>query len=134
MLAALPGQLRAALAADEPAVYRLFPPAYDDDPASNLEYHQLVGESLLDGKLAALGVLERTAHADQLGEDELDAWLGAIESLRLVLGTELDVREETLGAIAPTDPNAYRLAVYQWLSWLQEEVVQALADGLSDEA
>ncbi len=103
VLAALPGQLRDALAEDEPSVYRLFPPAFQDDPAANLEYHGLVGESLLDGKLEALRELERTAHAEHLSEPELECWLGAIESLRLVLGTQLDVSDETYARFDPSD-------------------------------
>jgi len=127
VLAALPGQLREALDADEPTLYRLFPPAHADDDAANAEYTSLVGASLLDGKLRALEHLERTAHADTLTEDDLGAWLGGLESLRLALGTQLDVREESYGPLDTTDPDAPRLALYHWLSWLQEEVVQALA-------
>jgi hypothetical protein len=133
VLGALPGQLREALAADEPSVYRLFPPAFHDDAGANMDYHRLVGESLLDGKLAALAELERTASATRLTAEELEAWLGAVESLRLVLGTQLDVREETVDAFDPSAPEAPRLALYHWLSWLQDEVVQALSTGLPDE-
>lgn len=133
MLAALPGQLRDALAADEPTVYRLFPPAYADDAAANVDYHRLVGETLLDGKLAALGELERTAHAEEVTEAELESWLGALESLRLVLGTQLEVTEESVARLDPADPDAPRIALYHWLSWLQEEVVQALASSLGED-
>ena len=49
VLAALPAQLREALDAGEPTLYRLFPPAFVDDPAANAEYAQLVGSTLLDG-------------------------------------------------------------------------------------
>jgi hypothetical protein len=127
VLAALPGQLREALDAEEPTLYRLFPPAYADDDAANADYARLVGSSLLDGKLRALEQLERTAHAETLTEDDLGAWLGGLESLRLVLGTQLDVTEASYGPLDPSDPDAARLALYHWLSWLQEEVVQALA-------
>lgn len=130
VLGALPGQLREALAEDEPTVYRLFPPAFNDDPAANVDYHRLVGESLLDGKLAALRDLERTASADELTHEELEGWLGAVESLRLVLGTQLDVSDETYEHFDPTVPDAHRLALYHWLSWLQDEVVQALSSSL----
>ena len=76
----------------------------------------------------ALPELERTAASDRLDEVELGAWLGALESLRLALGTRLDVTEETYAALDPDDPQAPELAVYGWLSWLQEEAsrVQAL--------
>lgn len=130
VLRALPGQLREALDAGEPTVYRLFPPAHADDDAANEDYAQLVGPGLAEGKLLALSELERTAHATRLSEDELGAWLGGIESLRLVLGTQLDVTEESYGPLDADDPDAPRLALYHWLSWLQEEVVQALSAGL----
>ena len=130
VLAALPGQLREALDAEEPTLYRLFPPAYSEDDEANMDYAQLVGAGLREGKLLALEQLERTAHSDMLTEDDLGAWLGGIESLRLVLGTQLDVTEESYGPLDPTDPDAPRLALYHWLSWLQEEVVQALSRAL----
>ncbi len=127
VLAALPGQLRDALDAGEPTLYRLFPPAHADDDRANEEYARLVGPGLVDGKLLALSELERTAHAKSLAEDELGSWLGGLESLRLALGTQLDITEETYGALDVDDPQAPRLALYHWLSWLQEEVVQALS-------
>jgi hypothetical protein len=130
VLAALPAQLRDALGEGEPTLYRLFPPAHADDDEANTEYARLVGASLLEGKLAALAELERTAHEETLDEDGLGAWLGALESLRLVLGTQLDVTEESYGPLDVDDPDAPRLALYQWLSWLQEEVVRAMAEGL----
>jgi len=130
VLAALPDQLRDALDADEPTLYRLFPPAYVDDDEGNADYAGLVGDGLLDGKLRALDHLERTAHPETLTEDDLGAWLGGIESLRLVLGTQLDVTEESYGPLDPSDPDSPRLALYHWLSWLQEEVVQALSTTL----
>lgn len=132
VLAALPGQLREALAAGEPTLYRLFPPAFADDDAANAEYARLVGSTLLEGKLRALAELERTARAESLTEEEVRTWLGALESLRLVLGTQLDVTEESYGPLDPDNPDAPRLALYHWLSWLQEEAVGALSGALED--
>ncbi len=128
VLAALPGQLRDALDEGEPSLYRLFPPAHQDDPEANAEYAELVGQGLVEGKLRALAELERTAHAETLSEEDLAAWLGGLESLRLVLGTQLDVTEETYASFDPADPDAPRIALYHWLSWLQEEVVQAMSE------
>lgn len=132
VLASLPAQLREALDAGEPTLYRLFPPAHANDDAANEDYARLVGPALVDGKLRALAELERTAHATRLDEDELGAWLGALESLRLALGTQLDVTEGSYGALDADDPDAPRLALYHWLSWLQEEVVQAMSANLPD--
>jgi hypothetical protein len=128
VLAALPGQLREALEAEEPTLYRLFPPAHVDDDDANADYARLVGDGLLEGKLRALDVLERTADAETLTDDELRSWLGALESLRLTLGTQLDVTEASYGPLDPSDPDAPRLALYHWLSWLQEEVIKAMGE------
>jgi hypothetical protein len=129
VLASLPAQLREALDAGEPTLYRLFPPAHADDGEANEDYARLVGPGLVDGKVRALAELERTAHATSLDENELGAWLGALESLRLALGTQLDVTEGGQ-PLDLDDPDAPRLALYQWLSWLQDEVVSALSEGL----
>jgi hypothetical protein len=130
LLRTLPGQLRDLLAEDDPSLVRLFPPAYADDPEADAEYRRLVRNGLMDGKLAALSELERTAAADRLDEEQLGAWLGALESLRLALGTQLEVTEDTYDAFEPDDPHAPELALYGWLSWLQDQVVRALAAGL----
>ena len=133
VLAALPAQLREALQAGEPTLYRLFPPAFVEDDTANAEYARLVGATLRDGKLRALEELERTAHAESLTEEELLTWLGALESLRLALGTQLDVTEESYAPLDLASPDAPRMALYHWLSWLQEETVQALSEALPED-
>jgi hypothetical protein len=61
---------------------------------------------------------------------ELDAWLRALNDLRLVLGTRLDVTEDTfLEPVDRRDPDAQALAVYAYLGWLQEQVVEATQVG-----
>jgi hypothetical protein len=133
LLASLPRQLREVLQADErdAGLRRLFPPAYADDAEADDEYRRLMRAELLEGKLAALRVVEETAFAEHLTEEDLEGWLGAIESLRLYLGTQLDVTEATYErALDPDDPDAPALALYGYLSWLQEEAVEALSAGL----
>ena len=132
VLAALPGQLRDALAAGEPTLHRLFPPAFAGRRGGERRVRAARRGGLLEGKLLALAELERTAHEESLSEEELRTWLGGLESLRLVLGTQLDVTEESYGPLDTADPDAPRLALYHWLSWLQEEVVQALSESLGE--
>lgn len=133
LLRSLPVEVREVLATDDPSTIRLFPPAYGDDGRADDEYRRLTQGELRDGKLAALRTLEQTAHADRLDDEQLGAWLGALESIRLVLGTQLDVTEETYEApLDPLDPQTPRLALYAWLSWLQEQVVHALSRSLGD--
>jgi hypothetical protein len=131
LLRSLPAQFREVLQTDDPSLRRLFPPAYTDDDDANDEFQRLMREELLEGKLAALEIVEQTANADHLTEAQLEGWLGALESLRLFLGTQLDVSEEMYAvALDPDDPSAQALALYGYLSWLQEQAVEALSAGL----
>ena len=128
LLASLAAELRAQLDGDthDPSLRRLFPPAYDDD-ADEQAYRELAGDSLLDGRRAALELMAETVDGDRLSAEEADAWLRALNDLRLVLGTRLDVQEDTFASdLRPDDPNAPALAVYGWLSWQQEQLVAAL--------
>ncbi len=131
VLRALPAQLRNLLGSDDPSLVRLFPPAYADDREADDEYGALVRGELRQKRIDALRVVEQTVDAEYLDEAQLNAWLDALESLRLVLGTQLDVREETYALEPdPSDPAAPALALYGYLSWLQEQTVEALAASL----
>jgi Domain of unknown function (DUF2017) len=129
LLEALPSQALALLAAKDESTRRLFPVAYPDDPGAEREYQALVGESLLGRHRRALDTLIQGARADTVDHGELEQWMAALEVLRLVLGTKLDVQED-IDRIDPADPRAPELALYAYLSMLQEEVVFALAGTL----
>src|SRR5437660_11323002 len=103
LLRRLPGQLRELLGTDDPSLRRLFPPAYLDDPERDAEYQRLMREDLLARHADALGRLEATADATRLAEDELLAWMRALNSLRLVLGTRPGVSED-LHPLPADDP------------------------------
>jgi hypothetical protein len=116
---------------DDPTVRRLFPTAYNEDAERDREYQQLVRDELLERRLAALSTVEATLAADELSEEELSAWLGAINDLRLVLGTRLDVSEDLI-EVEADDPDAPAYAVYEYLGFLLSEVVDALSEGLPE--
>ena len=131
LLRSLPGQLRALLSQDlnDPSLRRLFPPAYLGEAEREAEYRRLMGDDLLDSRRTALDVMEATIDADVLDEEQITGWLTALNELRLVLGTRLDVTEDMYEEPAPPDdPRAPGLALYGYLGWLQEQVVAALAD------
>ena len=133
VLASLPGMLRSVLLgedAGDPALKRLFPRAYLDDEVAATEFDEVVRDDLLEQRLAAVDTMERTLQADRLTEDELVAWLGAVNDLRLVLGVRLAVTEESTPGDFDGDPETERAyGLYAYLSYLQEDVVRALASG-----
>lgn len=134
MLRSLPDQLRELLGTDDPALRRLFPPAYTDDPARQKEYEGLVSPELTRERLDALAIVERTVDASQLSQEEITAWLGALNDLRLILGTRLEVTEELYEEGLPEDdPRSPAFALFAYLGWLEEQIVEALASGLPGE-
>ena len=132
LLGALVPQLRAALSegevASDPTLRRLFPTAYPDYPELDREYHGLVHDDLLARRRAALDTVEATVDATRVDEEALLAWMAAVNDLRLVLGTRLDVSEESDLDPDPEDPDAGPLAVYAYLGFLLESIVVALGD------
>ena len=71
----------------------------------------------------ALDTLAKTADATELSEEELDAWLRALNYIRLWLGTLLDIREDD-PQDEPEDPA--HLLYYLLTAW-QELVVSVLS-------
>jgi hypothetical protein len=131
LIGGLSEQLRELLLDDEdPNLRRLYPNAHEDE-RSEAEYQSLVRGSLVEGRLSALDTLDETLHAKTLTEEQLGCWMGAINDMRLVLGTRLDVSEDDVD-IDPDDPEAPARVVYHYLGWLLEEIVTTLAAGLPE--
>jgi hypothetical protein len=71
-----------------------------------------------------------------LGHDDANAWLGAINDIRLALGVRLKVEngsQEHLEILAPDDPLRGVYSVYTWLGWLQESLLSALIDDADED-
>lgn len=109
---------------------RLFPAAYHQDEQHEQEYQRLMRDELLSSRLASLSLttslLERETTSDSivLTADELDALMRSINSLRLVLGTLLDVDEDDFEAHLVEDDPAYgQYQLYSYLGWLLDWIV-----------
>jgi hypothetical protein len=132
ILRTLPPQLRALLeegdALEDPALRRLYPSAYPDDPDATAEFDGFVRDDLTAQRMAAIDTMANTIDSGRLNEDELGAWLGSINDLRLVLGVRLGVTEESdPEEFADGAERASSFALYTYLSYLEEEIVEALS-------
>lgn len=116
--------------ADDPALRRLRPPAYLEDPERDAAYQLLAGEELRTARREAIATVLASIDAERLSEDQVWSWLRALNAIRLVVGTRLDVSEdvEAIPHLEPDDPALQLWAIYELTSRLQHELVQALQD------
>jgi Domain of unknown function (DUF2017) len=133
MLTEICRQSRALIEAEDPssdpAVARLFPPAYQDDPLQNLEFESALGDTPRQGKLDAIETVERTVRAPHLSEDELLEWMKVVNDARLVLGTRIEIPEQATQRDYPPDhPHHDSFGVYVYLTWLEDRILRALGD------
>jgi hypothetical protein len=126
----LMGQLDELLAdtPDDPSMRRLRPPAYLDDPDADAAYQLLAGEELRASHHAAVARVLASVDATVLSEDDLWGWLQALNAVRLVAGTRLDISEDDHGGRREpaNDEEASLWAVYDLTTALQHEVVTGL--------
>lgn len=127
LLAMLADQLDQAVESEpaDPGVARLFPAAYRDDVAYEAEWQVFRAAELRSSLAEHLAVLRSCVAQPVLSEDELIAWMQAVNALRLVLGTRLDVDEEDR-PIDPDDPNAIQHELYDFLGFLVHWTIEAL--------
>ncbi len=116
---------------DDPALARLLPDAYGDDPAAAVEFRRYTEADLRATKRmhasTVLAALPSEGGTIRLDRDDADAWLGCLNDLRLVLGSRLEVTEDLdFGALDPEDPRTYSLVVYDWLGGMQESLLRCL--------
>ncbi|MEU5877621.1 DUF2017 domain-containing protein [Spirillospora sp. NPDC047279] len=123
---------------DDPVLARLFPDAYRDDGEAAGEFRRYTEIGLRDGKREAAGVVLGTLVGAGgsgpgvdtiLDGDQAQAWLRALNDVRLALGTRLDISEEwyeEASRLDPDDPRMAMFAAYDWLTMLQESIVRAV--------
>ncbi|MEV5747283.1 DUF2017 domain-containing protein [Actinoallomurus sp. NPDC052308] len=117
---------------DDPVLARLFPDAYRDNGAAAAEFRRYTEAGLRDGKRAAAQlVLDTLGDGGEilLDDEQAQVWLRSLNDLRLALGTRLGISEETLErtrSLDWNDPRTAPFAAYDWLTYLQEDLVRAL--------
>jgi hypothetical protein len=124
---------------DDPVLGRLLPDFHrlDDDAPSRDDIdsaaamRSLHEPELLDIKTGVAGVVLDTCPVNggevRLSEEEAEAWLSALNDVRLALGTALDVTEDMVEDLPEEDLRSAHLGVYQWLTFVQDSLVQAVA-------
>lgn len=113
---------------------RLYPAAFADVDSAD-EFREMVGEDLDNARRERLRACRdevRTVDSARRRRQEmtlevegLQRWITALNDLRLAIGTSLGVTAQTSPQIDPFSPTAHDQAVYQWLTAVQDGLVEA---------
>lgn len=141
-LAAMVGIGIATEAPADPALARLLPDAHRDDPEASADFRRYTEVGLRERKRTGLDTARRTLEREGtlvLDDAEAQAWVVALTDVRLVIAERLGLRtdddhERLLGELDHAgDPSSERaqgmetmLALYDWLTWLQDGLVTSL--------
>ena len=126
-LAALIGIDSQAAKPTDPILTRLFPDAYPDDPDASMEFRRFTERSLRDTNVTrakrVLADLEGRTKLT-LNSDQWQQWVGFLNSLRLALGTRLEIDQESWNEERSESDPLYQLhELYDWLTWMQETLI-----------
>lgn len=118
------------------ALLRLLPNVLKDDDDGSLEFRQLTERSVRESKVGALRATAMGLDKDELVLSLEDAtrWSMALNDVRLVLSERLDIRDEADAEHIHSmqdwsqaeDVESYLALVYNFTTWLQESLVQAM--------
>ncbi|WP_431812698.1 DUF2017 domain-containing protein [Kocuria sp. cx-455] len=134
-LAAMVGIDQDASEPTDPALKRLLPGA-STDPERAEEFRRLTDRSLREAKIGALKASSFALESDPvtLTVEQAQDFARSLNDIRLVLATRLDITTsedaervgEQVDFAAVEDIHDYMAVVYNFVSWLQESLMNAL--------
>ena len=123
----------------DPAMDRILPSAHRDDPALSAEFRRLTEHGIREGKAANLAtaitaLLSADGDKVRLDQEQAQAMVVALTDVRLLLGERLGLRtdedaealQDRLERASEDDRDLHLAAAYDFLTWLQETLLQAL--------
>lgn len=142
-LAALVGLDEKAETPSDPAMFRLLPNAVNNDDDEALEFRRLTERSLREAKVGALRAASLALDSSRLllNYEQGQIFSRALNDVRLVLARRLDIESpedaerihEVLEPSQAEDVEQYLALVYNFTTWLQESLMQALLEQLGQQ-
>jgi hypothetical protein len=119
---------------EDSVLARLLPDFHREDAELASMLRTVREPELIEAKTEAADVILQTCPPDggraELTVEQADAWLAALNDVRLALGTTLGVTEDMPDEPPVDESEAALLSVYQWLTFVQDALVQTRASVL----
>jgi hypothetical protein len=112
---------------DDPALARLFPDGYSDDEHASADFRRFTEQDLRAQKMQVLATVNETLNEwsgkASLTKDQALDWLRALNDLRLVLGTRLEIQDLDDRDHDSDEPG---MQLYNYLTYLQGTLLDVL--------
>ncbi len=112
---------------EDPALARLFPDGYSGDEHASADFRRFTEQDLRAQKIAAVASAQETLSEltgkSTLTQQQAQDWLKALNDLRLVLGTRLEITDEVETDFEADEPGIH---LYNYLTYLQGTLIDAL--------
>lgn len=112
---------------EDPALARLFPDGYSDDEHASADFRRFTEQDLRAQKIAAVASAQETLSGwtgkSTLTQQQAQDWLKALNDLRLVLGTRLEITDEVETDFEADEPGIH---LYNYLTYLQGTLIDSL--------
>lgn len=142
-LAAMVGLEEAAETPSDPALFRLLPNAVTNDDDEALEFRRLTERSLRETKVGALRAASLALDSSRLllNYEQGQIFSKALNDVRLVLAQRLNIESaedadrvhEVTEPAQAEDVEQYLALVYNFTTWLQESLMQALVEQMGQQ-
>jgi len=108
----------------DPALARLLPDAYRDDPSAASEYRRLTEASMVSRKISAAEALAASlGDGDvRLSNEDASVWLRALNDLRLIIASRVGIENND----DEGNGDEVMMSVYRWLGFVQGTLLDAL--------
>lgn len=118
------GDLLAERELGDPAVARLLPDAYPDDPEAASEFRRFTEDDLVSRKASNARALRESLDDGnvRLEPGAVQAWLRSLTDLRLVIASRLGIETDD----DPGSGDPFLQDVYGWLGYVQSSILDAL--------
>ena len=113
----------------DPALGRLFPDGYHDDIEAAADFRRYTEHEMRNNKAMKARISQSLLHEwpgkRELTPDQANAWLLSLNDMRLALGTRLEITDDKADR---DDDNAPGYELYDWLTYVQGTLVDALTN------
>jgi hypothetical protein len=123
----------APAAVADPALARLLPDAYPDDPEASAEFRRFTSDGLAERKvLNSKAVVDSLEQSDRgrvtvhLDEREAQSLLRTLTDIRLVLAARLGIERDGDSGFRGTRDSLTQSLTYGWVGYVQESLIRAL--------